>query len=84
MLSLDKLKELVAKEQIETVVVGFTDVYGRLVGKRYDADMFLSEVAEHGSHGCDYLLTVDMEMEPVPGYSFCELGAWLWRSPPLP
>jgi glutamine synthetase len=76
MLSLDKLKDLVAKDEIETVVVAFTDLYGRLVGKRYEADMFIGEVAEHGSHACDYLLTVDMEMEPVPGYTFAnwELG----------
>jgi glutamine synthetase len=61
---------------IDTVVVGFTDHYGRLVGKRYDAGMFLDEVADHGAHGCDYLLTTDMEMEPVPGYDFAnwELG----------
>ena len=76
MLSLDKLKDLVAKDEIETVIVAFTDLYGRLVGKRYDAAMFIDQVAEHGSHGCDYLLTVDMEMEPVAGYSFAnwELG----------
>jgi glutamine synthetase len=38
--------------------------------------MFVDEVAEAGTHGCDYLLTTDMEMEPVPGYEFAnwELG----------
>ena len=48
----------------------FTDLYGRLLGKRFDAGFFAEQVAEHGTHACDYLLTVDMEMEPVPGYEF--------------
>jgi glutamine synthetase len=76
MLGFDRLSELVANDQIETVIVAFPDLYGRLVGKRYDAQMFIEDTAEHGSHGCDYLLTVDMEMEPVQGYRFAnwELG----------
>jgi glutamine synthetase len=76
MLTLDELRAVVAADHVDTVVVGFTDHYGRLVGKRYDAGMFLDEVADHGTHGCDYLLTTDMEMEPVPGYDFAnwELG----------
>jgi len=76
MLTVEELRELVAEEMIETVVVGFTDHYGRLVGKRYDAEMFVDDTISHGTHGCDYLLTVDMEMEPVPGYKFAnwELG----------
>ena len=76
MLGLERLRELVAQEQIETVIVGFTDHYGRLCGKRYDAEMFVAEVASHGTHACDYLLTTDMEMEPVAGYRFAnwELG----------
>ena len=39
-----------------------------LMGKRFDAEMFVDEVARSGGHACDYLFTVDMEMEPVPGY----------------
>ncbi|MGE5523802.1 MAG: glutamine synthetase family protein [Rhodospirillaceae bacterium] len=76
MLTLPQLRELVAQGEIECVVVGFTDHYGRLLGKRFDADMFLDEAAEAGAHACDYLLTVDMEMIPVPGYRFAnwELG----------
>jgi len=76
MLSVDRLRELVSQDQIETVIVGFTDHYGRLAGKRYDAEMFVEDTIKHGTHGCDYLLTVDMEMEPVPGYKFAnwELG----------
>jgi glutamine synthetase len=76
MLTLDELHAAARLDEIETVIVGFTDHYGRLVGKRYDAGMFVDEVAEHGTHGCDYLLTTDMEMEPVAGYEFAnwELG----------
>ncbi len=70
MLSRDELVGLVESGDIETVLVAFSDLYGRLMGKRYDASFFLESVADHGSHACDYLLTVDMEMEPVPGYRF--------------
>ena len=76
MLTPEALRAMVAAGEIETVVAGFTDHYGRLVGKRFDAEMFVDEVAKSGGHACDYLLTVDMEMEPVPGYTFAnwELG----------
>ena len=76
MLKLEELRDLVAKGGIETVVAGFTDHYGRLLGKRFDAEMFVDNVIKDGGHACDYLLTVDMEMEPVPGYKFAnwELG----------
>ena len=69
-LTLDELGRAVDAGEVDTVVVGFTDHFGRLVGKRYDARMFVEQVAADGTHGCDYLLTTDMDMEPVPGYSF--------------
>src|SRR5258706_10529616 len=65
-----ELAKLVDQGEIETVVVGFTDHYGRMLGKRYDAEMFVESVVGEGAHACDYLLTVDMEMDPVPGYKF--------------
>jgi glutamine synthetase len=68
--TLDQLREQAARGEIETVVVGFTDHYGRLLGKRYDAEAFLEQAAARGTHACDYLLTTDMEMTPVPGYAF--------------
>jgi glutamine synthetase len=76
MLTPEALRAMVASGEIETVVAGFTDHYGRLMGKRFDAEMFVDEVAKSGGHACDYLLTVDMEMDPVPGYAFAnwELG----------
>jgi len=70
MLSLEELAERVSSEEIDTVVVAFTDLYGRLMGKRYDAPFFLDSVPRDGAHACDYLLTVDVGMTPVPGYAF--------------
>lgn len=72
----DQLVKKIAEGLVETVVVGFTDHYGRLMGKRMDADYFVESVLKGGTHACDYLLTTDMEMEPVPGYTFAnwELG----------
>ena len=70
MLSTDELRSQVEQGAIDTVLVGFTDHYGRLMGKRFDARFFLEDGLEHGTHACDYLLTVDMEMQPVPGYRF--------------
>lgn len=76
LLSLEAMGAKVEAGEIDTIVVGFTDHYGRVHGKRFDAEYFLSDIAADGTHGCDYLLTVDMEMEPVPGYTYAnwELG----------
>jgi glutamine synthetase len=70
MLTKDELSTLVASGAIETVLVVFTDHYGRFMGKRFDAEFFLDDALAHGAHACDYLLTVDMEMNPTPGYRF--------------
>lgn len=69
MLDRDTLAALVEAGEIGTVLVAFPDMYGRLLGKRYDAGYFL-EAADRGLHFCDYLLACDMEMNPVPGYQF--------------
>jgi glutamine synthetase len=58
---------------IDTVVVAFTDMQGRLLGKRLHAGFFLDEAVEHGVEGCNYLLALEMEMDPVPGY---EIASW--------
>lgn len=70
MLSFEELQAAVERGEVDTVVVGFTDHYGRLCGKRFDASFFIESCAKDGTHACDYLLTTDMEMEPVPGYGF--------------
>jgi len=76
LLTLEDLHNKSELGEIETVIVAFTDHYGRLMGKRYDVEFFLESAAMDGAHGCDYLLTTNMEMEPVSGYAFAnwELG----------
>ena len=74
MLSLDELRLLVEQGEIDTVVVAFTDMQGRLMGKRLHGEFFVDEVAAgHAVEGCNYLLALEMEMDPVPGY---ELASW--------
>src|ERR671919_422164 len=74
MLTLDELRDEVESGAIDTVVVAFTDMQGRLLGKRLHAEFFLEEnVAEHGIEGCNYLLALEMEMDPVPGYG---IASW--------
>ncbi|MBI1822518.1 MAG: glutamine synthetase [Nitrospirae bacterium] len=70
MLTVGELAKMVKKGEIETVILSFTDHYGRLMGKRLDAEFFLEVGVKQGTHACDYLLTVDMENEPVRGYRF--------------
>ena len=73
MLSLDELRQEVSTGSIDTVVAAFTDMQGRLVGKRIQGEYFVEDVVDHGIEGCDYLLALDMEMDPVPGY---EMANW--------
>jgi glutamine synthetase len=73
MLSVEQLGSEAQAGTIDTVVTAFTDMQGRLVGKRIDVSFFLNEVADHGIEGCNYLLALDMEMDPVPGY---EMANW--------
>lgn len=64
------LKQMISDELIETVLTVFPDIYGRLMGKRVAGRYFLDHVLEGSLHACDYLLACDMEMDPVPGYTF--------------
>jgi glutamine synthetase len=64
-----ELENKVAAGEIDTVVTVFPDVFGRLVGKRFTADTFLREIAAHGTHACNYLLTLNIEMEPQDGFA---------------
>jgi glutamine synthetase len=71
MLTLDELR---ADESVDTVIMAFTDMQGRLLGKRLHRDFFFEQVDHgHGTEGCNYLLALDMEMDPVPGY---EIASW--------
>src|SRR3954463_6166131 len=72
-LPVPRLQELVDAGEIDTVVACFTDMQGRLQGKRLHAAFFLSEVLEHGTEACNYLLAVDVDMNTVGGY---EISSW--------
>ena len=68
-----ELDRLMAAGEIDTVIVAFADMQGRLTGKRVSARLFAEEVAAHGSECCNYLLAVDVEMNTVDGY---RMSSW--------
>ncbi|MFD9462922.1 glutamine synthetase family protein [Streptomyces sp. NPDC060027] len=72
-LSVEELRRLVEAGDIDTVVLAFPDMQGRLQGKRFAAAFFLDEVLEHGTEGCNYLLAVDTDMNTVDGYA---MSSW--------
>ena len=71
--AMNKLLEAIASSEVHTVVLVFPDMQGRWMGKRLTGRHFAEVVHGHGTHACAYLLTVDMEMDPVPGYA---LTSW--------
>ncbi|MFI5631756.1 glutamine synthetase family protein [Streptomyces sp. NPDC051664] len=72
-LEVEELRILVESGEIDTVVLAFPDMQGRLQGKRFAARFFLDEVLEHGTEGCNYLLAVDTDMNTVDGYA---MSSW--------
>ena len=68
-----ELGQLVDAGQVDTVTLAFTDMQGRLQGKRCHARYFLDEVVTHGAEGCNYLLAVDVDMNTVDGYA---MSSW--------
>ncbi|GAA4994050.1 MULTISPECIES: glutamine synthetase family protein [Streptomyces] len=72
-LGVEELHALVAAGDIDTVVLAFPDMQGRLQGKRFAARFFLDEVLAHGTEGCNYLLAVDADMNTVDGYA---MSSW--------
>lgn len=68
-LTLEQLRAAIDGGEIDTVVVAFTDMQGRLQGKRLHGRYFLDVVVEHGTEGCNYLLGVDIDMNTVAGYA---------------
>jgi glutamine synthetase len=72
-MQLDDLKKRVEDGEIDTVLLAFTDMQGRLQGKRLTADFFLDSVVSHGAEGCNYLLAVDVDMNTVSGYA---MSSW--------
>ncbi|MCH9734463.1 MAG: glutamine synthetase family protein [Actinomycetia bacterium] len=73
MLSKTELAAQVASGAVDTVIVAFCDMQGRLTGKRVSARLFVEDVAEHGAECCNYLLAVDVDMNTVDGYA---ISSW--------
>ena len=71
--SVEQLRLDIDERTIDTVLVAFTDMQGRLQGKRIHAPFFLDSVLEHGTEGCNYLLAVDVDMNTVDGYA---ISSW--------
>jgi glutamine synthetase len=66
----EELTGAIQRGEIDTVVMAFPDLQGRLVGKRTTGRFFLEHVAEHGTENCDYLIATDFDDVAVPGYRF--------------
>jgi glutamine synthetase len=73
LLSWADLERLVGTGDVDTVIVAFTDMQGRLAGKRVSARLFIDQMAEHGAECCSYLLAVDVDMNTVSGYA---MSSW--------
>ncbi len=82
---LEELEGMVRSGEIDTLVVAITDMQGRLVGKRVQAQAFLNGVIDHGAHFCTYLLGTDMEMSTPDGFTLMnwETGYGDWIADPV-
>ena len=69
-MSRDELEREIRGGEIDTVLMVFPDLQGRLTGKRTTGRFFLESVADAGTENCDYLIACDMDNNPVPGYRF--------------
>ncbi|WP_341927404.1 glutamine synthetase family protein [Nocardioides psychrotolerans] len=72
-LSMQHLLDRIGNGAVDTVVVAFTDMQGRLQGKRLHGAYFAEHVVGHGTEGCNYLLAVDVDMNTVDGYA---ISSW--------
>lgn len=68
-----ELERLVAAGDVDTVIVAFTDMQGRLAGKRISGRHFGDDIATRGVECCSYLLAVDVDLNTVPGYA---MASW--------
>jgi glutamine synthetase len=82
---LQELEAMVRDGQIDTLIVAITDMQGRLMGKRVQAQAFLNGVIDHGAHFCTYLLGTDMEMNTPAGFQLMnwETGYGDWIASPV-
>ncbi|MEP3332641.1 glutamine synthetase family protein [Sedimentitalea sp.] len=68
LMKLDALKAGVEDGTIDTVLACIVDMQGRLMGKRFHAQHFVSSAWEE-THCCNYLLATDLEMATPDGYA---------------
>ena len=82
---LEELQAMVRDGRIDTLIVALTDMQGRLMGKRVQAQAFLNGVIDHGAHFCTYLLGTDMEMNTPEGFALMnwETGYGDWIAAPV-
>jgi glutamine synthetase len=82
---LQELQAMVRDGRIDTLIVAITDMQGRLMGKRVQAQAFLNGVIDHGAHFCTYLLGTDMEMNTPEGFALMnwETGYGDWIAEPV-
>jgi len=80
-----ELQQKVRDGDIDTLIVALTDMQGRLMGKRVQAEAFLNGVIDHGAHFCTYLLGTDMEMNTPEGFALMnwETGYGDWIAEPV-
>ena len=72
-LTMEHLADRIGSGKVDTVIVAFTDMQGRLQGKRLHGQYFVDHVMKHGTEGCNYLLAVDVDMNTVAGYA---ISSW--------
>src|SRR6478672_11438544 len=80
MLTPEALRAMVAAGEIETVIAGFTDHYGRLMGKRFDAEMFVDEIAKSGGHACANWELGYGDLHMVPDMATLRVASWLEKT----
>ncbi|MBZ4487445.1 glutamine synthetase family protein [Microbacterium sp. cx-55] len=72
-LSVTELDAAITAGEIDTVIVAVPDAQGRLVGKRVSARMWRDVVLPEGAEACNYLLSVDVDLNTVDGYA---MSSW--------
>ncbi|HEY7968671.1 MAG TPA: hypothetical protein VID95_01675, partial [Candidatus Limnocylindrales bacterium] len=82
---LEELRAKIRDGEIDTLIIAITDMQGRLMGKRVQAQAFLNGVVDHGAHFCTYLLGTDMEMNTPEGFALMnwETGYGDWIAEPV-
>ncbi|OYV33549.1 MAG: glutamine synthetase, partial [Rhodospirillales bacterium 20-64-7] len=72
-LTIETLRAMTERGEIDTIILAAPDMQGRLQGKRLMPRFFFDSVVSGHAEGCAYLLATDIECAPVPGYA---LTSW--------